>query len=255
MRSLPSRPYIPHKARQQVVIPRKNLPATDKISIIIPTLNESRVIIKTLMNIQPLRQHGHEVILVDGGSNDDTVSLAEHLVDQVITTSSGRAHQMNTGARHAWGNTFLFLHADSLLPDKADELITLALKQRCWGFFKVRLDSRHPLIKTVAVMMNLRSRISAIATGDQAIFIRRNCFEAVAGFAKIPLMEDIQLCKHLKQVGYGPSVIAEQVISSARRWQQKGIVRTILLMWQLRWAYWRGTPAEELVKRYYPSHE
>lgn len=253
MRVLPSRPYIPRKAHEQVVIPRRQISADEKISIIIPVLNESGIIVKTLMGLQPLRQHGHEVIIVDAGSKDDTVALSQSLVDQVLESSKGRAHQMNVGARHAWGNNFLFLHADTMLPDDAAELIMLALQQRQWGFFRVRLDSRNPLLRLVASMMNLRSRMSKIATGDQAIFMRRQCFESIGGFTEIPLMEDIEVCKRLKHAKYSPAVIHDKLITSARRWRQQGIVKTIFLMWRLRWAYWRGVAAEQLVQRYYPE--
>lgn len=251
MRSLPSRPYIPHKARQQVVIPRRKLEAEDKISIIIPVMNESRGIVKTLMDIQPIRQRGHEVILVDGGSSDDTIDLAEPLVDQVLYTGRGRAHQMNVGARHAWGNSFLFLHADTIIPENADELILEALAKRSWGFFMLRLDSYHPLLRLVALMINLRSRLSRIATGDQAMFMSRSCYEQLDGFAEIPLMEDVDMSKRLKQGGQRPFVITEKLITSARRWQQQGIIRTIFLMWHLRWSFWHGVSPDVLVKRYY----
>ncbi len=252
MRVLPSRPFIPRKRNEQVVIPRYQLPPAEMLSFIIPTLNETRVITKTLMALQPLRQQGHEVILVDAGSEDDTVDLARPLVDQILESQPGRARQMNVGAAHAWGDTFLFLHADTLLPEDANSLVAQALKKRPWGFFCVKLDSAHPLIKLVALMMNLRSCLSGIGTGDQALFMSREVFEAEGGFAAIPLMEDVELSKRFKRRVSRPAIIRRRLTTSARRWQHQGIFNTIFLMWRLRWAYALGARPEELVKRYYP---
>ncbi|MBD3610497.1 MAG: TIGR04283 family arsenosugar biosynthesis glycosyltransferase [Gammaproteobacteria bacterium] len=217
----------------------------------IPVLNESRSITPTLMALQPFRRLGHEIILVDGGSSDDTLMLAEDLVDQIIGCDKGRARQMNYGARHAWGNILLFLHADTTLPDDALEQINLALKKHEWGRFNVRLSGGNILLRFIERMMNWRSCVSGVVTGDQAIFMPKSTFIKVGGFADIPLMEDIELSKRLKKIGY-PACVKSKVITSSRRWEENGIIKTILLMWQLRYAYYRGVKAEELVKRYYP---
>jgi rSAM/selenodomain-associated transferase 2 len=246
-----SRPYLPRKVRQPELQTRY-LEAEQQLSVIIPTLNESSRITRTLMALQPLRQGGHEVILVDGGSRDGTLDLTEDLVDQVLSSAPGRARQMNLGARHAWGDTLLFLHADTLIPYDLIPQISRALAKRPWGFFHVRMSGRHSLLRLVAGLMNLRSCLSGIGTGDQCLFIRRSLFQEVGGFSDIPLMEDIELCKRLKSRSR-PVCIRSPVITSSRRWEENGILKTIWLMWRLRWAYFRGADPAELVKRYYPS--
>jgi len=245
-----SRPYPPRKIRQPELQTRY-LESEQQLSVIIPTLNESAQITRTLMALQPLRQGGHEVILVDGGSQDDTLALAEGLVDQVLLSEPGRSRQMNMGARHAWGETLLFLHADTLIPYDLIPQISSALAEHPWGFFRLRMSGRHPLIRLVAALINLRSCLSGIATGDQAIFVTRALFKAIGGYAPIPLMEDVELSKRLKQKGR-PACIRSPVTTSSRRWESQGIIKTILLMWRLRWAYYRGADPEQLVKRYYP---
>lgn len=251
MKSSSSRPFLPRKIRQPDLHSRY-LEGPQQLSIIIPTLNESANIVRTLMAVQPLRSGGHEVILVDGGSDDDTLALSEGLVDQVLSGERGRARQMNLGARHAWGDTLLFLHADTLVPHDLIPRISHALASHQWGYFRVRLSGRHPLLRPVAWFMNLRSCLSGIGTGDQAIFVTKQLFLQCGGFAEIPLMEDIELCKRLKRIGR-PACIRSQVITSSRRWEQNGILKTIWLMWQLRWAYYFGADPAELVKRYTPS--
>jgi len=245
-----SRPYPPRKIRQPELQSRY-LEPQQQLSVIIPTLNESAQITRTLMALQPLRQGGHEVILVDGGSQDDTLALAEGLVDQVLLSEPGRARQMNLGARHAWGETLLFLHADTLIPYDLIAQISNALAEHPWGFFRLRLSGHQPLIRLVAALINLRSCLSGIATGDQAIFVTRALFREIGAYAPIPLMEDVELCKRLKQKGR-PACIRSPVTTSSRRWESQGIIKTILLMWRLRWAYYRGADPEQLVKRYYP---
>lgn len=246
-----SRPYLPHKMRQPELQTRYLEPA-QQLSVIIPVLNESAHITPTLMALQPLRQGGHEVILVDGGSRDDTVALAEELVDQVLLSEAGRALQMNLGARHAWGDTLLFLHADTLIPYDLIPRISEALADHQWGFFRVRMSGHHPLLRVVAGMMNLRSCITGIGTGDQAIFVTKSLFQDSGGFAPIPLMEDVELCRRLK--GHGrPACVRSRMLTSSRRWESNGILKTIVLMWRLRWAFFRGADPVELAKRYTPS--
>lgn len=220
------------------------------LSIIIPALNEASGIAETLQHLQTLRRRGHEVILADGGSRDATVALAQPWVDEVIHSSLGRALQMNAGAQAAHGQTLVFLHADTQLPPNADSLILGALEKRPWGRFDVRLSGAHPLLRSVEWMMNWRSRVTGIATGDQAIFVRRETFQNAGGFPIIPLMEDIALSRALKRLG-PPLCLRARVVTSSRRWEQRGLMRTILLMWWLRLAYALGADPGQLAKRYY----
>lgn len=223
-----------------------------RLSIIIPVLNEAQGIAAFLAPLQALRELGHEVIVVDGGSSDDTVECARALADHVVTNPRGRATQMNCGARIGRGDALVFLHADTQLPDNAPGLIEKALMHQAWGRFDVKIAGRSGWLPVIAAMMNLRSRLTGIATGDQAIFIRRDAFDAVGGYPDQPLMEDIELSKRLKRIG-PPACLREPVITSGRRWETHGAWRTILLMWRLRFDYWRGVPATRLAAQYYPE--
>jgi len=221
-----------------------------QLSIIIPTLNEAGCIRDILRQLQTLRGQGHEVILVDGGSGDETIAHAGPLVDRLLPAPAGRALQMNVGAQAASGRVFWFLHADTQLPDRAAQCIIEAVQQDgSWGHFEVRLSGEHPLLRLVERMMNWRSRISGVATGDQGIFIRRELFERVGGFADLPLMEDIDLSTRLKRE-QRPVCLRDTLIASSRRWEQQGVLRTIALMWILRLAYFLGVPAARLAKHY-----
>ncbi|MEY6433394.1 TIGR04283 family arsenosugar biosynthesis glycosyltransferase [Thioalkalicoccus limnaeus] len=220
-----------------------------RLSILIPTLNEAEGIQGTLATLQGARRLGHEVLVVDGGSTDETVARATPLADGVIRATRGRAAQMNAGARAARGAALLFLHADTRLPATAVMAIQAALARAAWGRFDVSIDGESPLLRVVAAMMNWRSRRTGIATGDQALFVTRAAFERVGGYPEIPLMEDIELSKALKRIGR-PACLREQVVTSGRRWETHGVWRTILLMWSLRLAHWRGVPASELARRY-----
>lgn len=220
------------------------------LSIVVPALNEADGIEATLQALQPLRARGVEVVLVDGGSHDDTAARATPWVDHVVQAPRGRAVQMNAGAARAVGAALIFLHADTRLPADADALVLQALAGGAqWGRFDVHIDGRAPVLRVVAALMNARSRLSGIATGDQAMFMTRSAWAAVGGFPLQPLMEDIELSKRLKQRGR-PACLAQRVRTSGRRWEQRGVWRTILLMWQLRWRYWRGVPAEQLAQAY-----
>lgn len=224
---------------------------TQKLSIIIPALNEAGTI-KTLCGaLQPLRQRGHEVILVDGGSSDQTTDLARPLVDKVINSPCGRALQMRAGAAAADGAVFWFLHADTGVPDNTDHLILEALGNdgADWGHFDISLSDQHPALKCVAHMMNLRSLFTAIATGDQGIFVRRSLYEQVGGIPPLPLMEDIAFSRALKEHSR-PACLSQRLIASARRWKKHGITRTIVTMWSLRLAYYFGVSPHHLVKYY-----
>lgn len=223
-----------------------------RLSIILPTLNEAEGIAAALAPLQALRRAGHEVIVADGGSADATPALAAPLADRVIAASRGRARQMNAGAEAAGGDALLFLHADTRLPEGAVERIAEALAHHAWGRFDVTITGRPALLAVVAALMNLRSRLTGIATGDQAHFVTRVAFDAVGGFPDQPLMEDIELSKRLKRLG-PPACLRERVTTSGRRWERHGVWPTVLLMWRLRFDYWRGVPAQRLARRYYPE--
>ncbi|MEN8259200.1 MAG: TIGR04283 family arsenosugar biosynthesis glycosyltransferase [Pseudomonadota bacterium] len=221
------------------------------LSIIIPALNEAEAIAATLTPLQMLRRERCEVIVCDGGSDDDTPAIASPLADAVIECPRGRARQMNAGAARAAGKTLLFLHADTLLPPNAPRQIEDGLAQRHarWGRFDVRLSGPHPLLRVVEYMMNLRSRLTGIATGDQGIFVRRRDFFAVGGYPEIPLMEDIALSNRLSRFGR-PLCLKEKVATSSRRWDNQGIVTTILLMWWVRLLYFFGIDTARLADLY-----
>lgn len=223
------------------------------LSIIIPCLDEAESIAETLQALQPLRKRATEVIVVDGGSGDDTVARAQPWADRVLAAPRGRAMQMNAGAACARGEILLFLHADCILPDAADGLIINGLmrSRRNWGRFGVRIASRHPLLRAVETLMNARSRFTGIATGDQGIFITRSLFEAAGRFPEIALMEDVALSRRLKRFG-APLCLPHRITASGRRWERHGVLRTIMLMWGLRLAYWLGADPDKLALRYAP---
>lgn len=223
------------------------------ISIIIPCLNEAAGIADCLLALAPLRARGAEVIVVDGASRDDTVALAQPLADQVISAARGRALQMNAGAAAARGEVLLFLHADCRLPPQADALIIdgLARARKTWGRFDVTLTGTRTLLKVVGTLMNWRSRLTAVSTGDQALFVTRTLFEAAGRFPAIPLMEDVAFTKTLKRYG-APLNLRHRVQVSGRRWEKHGVLRTVWLMWRLRWHYWCGADPGELARQYVP---
>ena len=222
-----------------------------KISVIIPVQNEAKNIGRLLHELQNCRDRGHELIVVDGGSTDETVFIARPWVDNLLETGAGRATQMNAGASKANGDVLWFLHADSQLPENADKLIVNALTNGAstWGRFDVRLSGRNPSLRMVEAMMNLRSRLTGIATGDQAIFISKDLFEKSGGFPDQCLMEDIEISKKLKKY-QSPVSLRETLMTSSRRWEENGILKTILLMWMLRAAYFFGVPVDKLCLRY-----
>lgn len=221
------------------------------ISIIVPVLNEAPALPLLLERLLPLLRHGCEVIIADGGSDDGSADIAQCAGFKVVHAPRGRARQMNAGATHATGNALLFLHADTQLPDGAGMLIERALSggNRSWGRFDVCIAGRPAMLRIVGRMMNLRSRLTGIATGDQAMFVTRAAFDAVGGFPDQPLMEDIELSKRLRAISH-PACLDRCVTTSGRRWETRGVWRTILLMWRLRWQYWRGVPASQLAQAY-----
>lgn len=219
------------------------------VSIIIPTLNEEASIKNLLLQFQPYREQGHEVIVVDGGSKDNTIAIAEEYSDKVIQSQPGRAVQMNNGAIQSKGMVLWFLHADTVIPGNALNQIEQALINSDWGRFDVRLSGSHLLFRVIEKMMNLRSCISGIATGDQGIFVKKENFDSVQGYSDIPLMEDIDFSKKLKSIS-SPVCIKEKLITSSRRWEENGILATVFLMWRLRFLYWLGVSADKLAVQY-----
>lgn len=222
-----------------------------RLSIIVPMLNEAPGLPRLLTRLSLLKSQGCEVLIVDGGSDDGCAEVAARTGLQVLTSPRGRALQMNHGAAHATGNVLLFLHADTTLPEGAIIAIRRTMQSfgAAWCRFDVVIDGSHPMLRVVARLMNLRSRWTGIATGDQAIFVTREAFDAVDGFPDQPLMEDIELSRRLLKRSR-PACIGNTVLTLGRRWESRGLWRTILLMWRLRWAYWRGAPADQLAQLY-----
>jgi rSAM/selenodomain-associated transferase 2 len=222
-----------------------------KVSIIIPVLNEASNVADTLKYLQPYRDQGHEVIVVDGGSNDNTVLSSKNLADHVLESECGRALQMNAGVKCAQGDVLLFLHADTILPKGACDLIVNALKQgNMWGRFDVRLSGNGWMFRIIEHLMNWRSRLTSIATGDQAIFVLRSLFIDAGSYPDIRLMEDIALCKKLRRHNK-PVCLKNHVVTSSRKWEKNGIMQTVLLVWCLRLMYFFGVSPDKLVKYYY----
>lgn len=220
------------------------------ISIIVPVLNEESSLSKTLMQLQPLRHSGHEVVIVDGGSVDNSLVIAQNAADTVIVSKKGRALQMNNGAAVANGDIFLFLHADTVLPDKTEHLILSYVDHDdLWGRFDIRLSSNKLIFRVIESLINFRSRLTGIATGDQAIFIDKKLFNKIGGFPEIALMEDIALSKMLKDIS-APVCLKQKVITSSRRWENRGVFATVLLMWKLRLYYFFGASPEKLSRLY-----
>ena len=215
-------------------------------SIIIPTLNEQETIASCLLALQPLRSHC-EIIVVDASSDQSAIPAA--LADKIIRSEKGRARQMNLGASHASGDLLIFLHADTFLPEHALQLIERHINYKQWGRFDIQLSGNHFMLKVIAWMMNLRSRLTGIATGDQVIFVTKSAFTAAGQYPEIALMEDIALSKALNKIS-PPLCLDAKVTSSGRRWEHHGIYRTILLMWSLRLRYFFGADPQLLAALY-----
>jgi rSAM/selenodomain-associated transferase 2 len=221
------------------------------LSIVIPALNEAASIARSLNALAALRARGTEIVVADGGSDDGTASLAAPLTDRVVTSIRGRAAQMNAGAAAANGSVLLFLHADTRLPEDADRIVARHIGDRrvAWGRFDIAIEGRSAFLPLIAATMNIRSRLTGIATGDQAIFMTRAAFEAAGGFPEIPLMEDVEMTKRLKRLAW-PICLRERAATSGRRWDDNGPLRTMLLMWRLRLAYFLGAEPAALARRY-----
>jgi rSAM/selenodomain-associated transferase 2 len=220
-------------------------------SIVVPVLDEAAAVARAAPGWARLRAAGHEVLVVDGGSEDASRQLAAAHADRVLVGPRGRARQMNAGAAAARGAVLLFLHVDTVLPAAADALMARALASRGagWGRFDARIDDPHPAFRVIETMMNWRSALTGIATGDQAMFVDRGLFEGVGGFPDIALMEDLALSRALRARSW-PARLRPPVRTSARRWRRGGIVRTVLLMWRLRLAYALGADPARLARRY-----
>ncbi|MDP1955810.1 MAG: TIGR04283 family arsenosugar biosynthesis glycosyltransferase [Polaromonas sp.] len=225
--------------------------AAPRLSIVMPVLNEAAAMGVALQALRPLLARGAELIVADGGSSDNSAALALASGAQLASAPRGRALQMNAGAAQATGDVLLFLHADTVLPASADALICNALADgsKVWGRFDVRIAGRPVMLRLIAALMNRRSRWTGIATGDQAMFMTRSAFETTGGFPAQPLMEDIEMSRRLLQLSR-PVCLQARVQTSGRRWESRGVWRTILLMWRLRWAYWRGVAPERLAELY-----
>lgn len=235
-----------------MAVPRKPIVPADamRLDVVVPVLNEASTLALVLQALQPLRARGHGLIVVDGGSVDASATVVAPWCDQFARAPRGRACQMNAGAALSQADVLLFLHADTLLPPTALEDIQRAIDQGAlWGRFDVRIVGQSVWLPMVAALMNARSRLSGIATGDQAMFVRRATFESLGGFAALPLMEDVELSTRLRAVAR-PACLRSRVQTSGRRWDQNGAWRTIFLMWRLRWRYWRGESAHHLARAY-----
>jgi len=230
-----------------------------QLSIILPTLNEAEHLNEVLDDLQHFREKGHQLIIVDGGSADDTLMIAQSMIEQqrvdhVLVSKKGRALQMNAGAEVATGDVLLFLHADTRLPHCADDVLSKAFEQisqanKFWGRFDVRLSGNKWGFRVIETFINLRSRMTSIATGDQAIFVESSLFRQIDAYPEIALMEDVAISQRLKKVS-SPVCLSEKVITSSRRWETRGIIATVFLMWKIRFLYFMGVSPTRLVKMY-----
>ena len=222
-----------------------------KLSIIVPMHDEAPQLPELFAHLLPMQRAGCEIIFADGGSQDGSAMLARVAGYTVVRAERGWARQMNAGAAVATGEVLLFLHADTRLPGGAMHHVVRALSggPHCWGRFDVCISGRPFMLHVIGRMMNWRSRLTGIATGDQALFVRRDAFEKLHGYPDQPLMEDVELCGRLKVLSR-PACLAQCVTTSGRRWETRGVWPTIFLMWRLRWQYWLGADAAELARRY-----
>jgi rSAM/selenodomain-associated transferase 2 len=227
------------------------LPDNRQLSIIIPVLNEADCLEQSLGRLfaLPYVAAKCEVIVCDGGSTDGSQQIARRYPCRIEHSEAGRARQMNQGASVAGAPRLLFLHADTRLAHDFDELLA---NDSDWGFFRLKLNHDAAIFRVIESAINLRSRISSVAGGDQCLYFSREFFQRLGGFETIPLMEDIAICKAARRLAR-PAIIESAVVSSSRRWQQNGVVKTILLMWALRLAFWVGVSPARLHRIYYPQ--
>ena len=232
---------------------KKYLFSSMKISIVVPVFNESLVLPRLMGDLAALEEDANpdfELVFADGGSTDGTVALIEKAGLRVVSSPKGRAWQMNAGAAQTAGDVLLFLHADTQLAANALAAITSSLVgDICWGRFDVRIAGKPWMLGVVSRLMNWRSRLTGIATGDQAMFMTRTAFQKIGGFPEQALMEDIEASRRLRQLSR-PACISSPVVTSGRRWENRGVWTTIFLMWRLRWAYWRGQNPQLLAELY-----
>lgn len=227
--------------------------SAETVSVIVPVRNEADHLAETLARLRDALQEGDELIVVDGGSTDASVDIARQGADRVILSAPGRARQMNAGARQARGDWLWFFHADTRLNRSHRQALAALPARARWGRFDVRLSGRRILFRVIGAMINLRSRLSGIATGDQGIFVRQDIFAALGGYPDQPLMEDIALSRLLKRQAR-PCCLRPALVTSSRRWETRGAWPTIWLMWSLRYRYWRGAQPEELYRDYYGEY-
>ncbi|SDL37546.1 transferase 2, rSAM/selenodomain-associated [Franzmannia pantelleriensis] len=221
---------------------------SSSIGLVMPVLDEARRLDRQLADL--VKRDIDEIVVVDGGSRDETLTLARRWSVKTISSPPGRARQLNLGAEHVTADCLLFLHADTRLPDDATTSIREALAAgHCWGRFDVCIEGRHPLLPIIATAMNWRSRLTHIATGDQAIFMTHAAFNRIGGFPDQPLMEDVEISRRLRRLA-PPACLAARVTTSGRRWEQHGVWRTMSLMWRLRYRYWRGESPASLAREY-----
>ena len=217
------------------------------VSIIIPVYNEASQLGQSLKKLlQNVQNSKTEIILSDGGSTDNSLSIAKQYPCKIIKSEAGRARQMNAAVNHANGDYLLFLHADSGLPD---DWLRQIQKAQNWGFFPVRLSGQHWFLRVIETAMNFRSRITKVATGDQGLYFTRSFFTRLKGFPDIPIMEDVAISKRARRIAK-PSISSFPVVTSSRRWEHNGIIKTVFLMWGLRLAYWLGVKPERLYRIY-----
>lgn len=218
------------------------------ISVVVPVFNEEVCLKRHRAQYEALKNNGVEIIVVDGGSTDSSRDLVVQMGLVLLCSEPGRAKQMNRGAKAATGSTILFLHADSVLPENFLQLVT-KMTRMPWGFFCVALSNPHRVYKLVAMGINFRSRVFRVATGDQGIFVDAKIFQRQKGYCELPLMEDITFSRQLKKI-HKPYIIRDPMVTSSRRWESRGVVRTVLLMWMIQLAFKVGVSAETLVKWY-----
>lgn len=242
---------VVRQVRVVVAVVRLTEPNQIVISIIIPTLNEADQLQATLKYLsRSIDTAQVEILISDGGSSDSSFDIIAKYPCRIINSAVGRARQMNYAASQARGEWLLFLHGDSRLPEDWQSLIR---QSQDWGFFPLKLSGAHWLLRIIERAVSLRSSITHVATGDQALFFRRSLFNRINGFDEIPLMEDIAISKKARRISK-PDIADQVIVTSSRRWEKNGIIKTVCLMWWLRLAYWLGASPERLHRIYYPDH-